>query len=90
MSIIIKANELNSIIYKYLLEAGLSHSAYTLFNEAALSQPLQEFRFDIRAGHLLSILEKGLVYNKLEAHVNVVCLCRCRVSTRIVRNHFIC
>jgi len=90
MSIIIKANELNSLIYKYLLETGLSHSAYTLFNEAALSQPLQEFRFDIRAGHLLSILEKGLVYNKLEAHVNVVCICLFRESIKIVRSHSIC
>jgi hypothetical protein len=56
MSIIIKANELNILIYKYFLEAGLSHSAYTLFNEAALAHPLQEFRFDVRAGHLMSIL----------------------------------
>ena len=56
MSVVLKANELNSLIYKYFLEAGLSHSAYTLFNEASLAQPLQEFRFDIRAGHLLSIL----------------------------------
>lgn len=72
MSIIIKANELNILIYKYFLEAGLSHSAYTLFNEAALAHPLQEFRFDVRAGHLMSILEKGLVYSKIESHVNVV------------------
>ena len=72
MSIVIKANELNTLIYKYFLEAGLSHSAYTLFNEAALAQPLQEFRFDVRAGHLLSILEKGLVYAKIESHVNLV------------------
>ena len=72
MSIIIKANELNILIYKYFLETGLSHSAYTLFNEAALTQPLQEDRFDVKAGHLMSVLEKGLVYNKLEAHVNMV------------------
>lgn len=74
MSIIIKANELNILIYKYFLETGLSHSAYTLFNEAALTQPLQEYRFDIRAGHLMSVLEKGLVYNKLESHVNMVAM----------------
>lgn len=41
MSIILRANELNSILYKYLIESGLTHTAYALFNEAALSQPLQ-------------------------------------------------
>lgn len=56
MTLVLRANELNTLIYKYLLEAGLSHSAYTLFNEAALAQPLQEFRYDVRSGHLLSLL----------------------------------
>lgn len=32
MSIILKANELNILIYKYFLEAGLTHSAFTFFN----------------------------------------------------------
>jgi hypothetical protein len=32
MSIVVKANELNTLVYKYLLEAGLSHTAYSLFN----------------------------------------------------------
>lgn len=65
MSVVLKTNELNTLIYKYLLEAGLSHTAYSLFNEAALAQSLQEYRFDVRPGHLLSILEKGLIYNKI-------------------------
>jgi|JI9StandDraft_1071089.scaffolds.fasta_scaffold440774_2 hypothetical protein len=56
MSVILKANELNILIYKYFLEAGLTHSAFTFFNEASLAQSLQEFRFDIKAGHLLSLL----------------------------------
>ena len=56
MSIVLRANELNIIIYKYLLEAGLTHTAYSLFNEAVLAQTLQEFRFDVRPGHLLSVL----------------------------------
>lgn len=41
MSIVLRANELNTLIYKYLLEAGLNHTAFTLFNEALLAQPLQ-------------------------------------------------
>jgi transducin (beta)-like 1 len=72
MSIILRANELNTILYKYLLEAGLAHTAFTLFNEASLAQPLQEFRFDVRSGHLLSLLEKALVYAQIEAHVSLV------------------
>lgn len=81
MSVVLRANELNTIIYKYLLEAGLNHTAYTLFNEAALAQPLQEFRFDIRPAHLLSLLEKALVYAQIEAHVTLVLGDLCRAST---------
>jgi hypothetical protein len=81
MSIVLRANELNTIIYKYLLEAGLAHTAYALFNEAALAQPLQEFRFDIRPAHLLSLLEKALVYAQIESHVTLVTLPRGRAST---------
>jgi hypothetical protein len=43
MSVIINANEVNVVIYKYLLETGivdhylgLTHTAYTMFNEAKL------------------------------------------------------
>ena len=56
MSITIKANELNALIYKYLTEAGLTHAAYTLLHEAVLAEPLQQFRYDIKAGHLVSLL----------------------------------
>jgi len=56
MSIVVKANELNTLVYKYLLEAGLAHTAYTLFNEACLELPLKEFRYDVKSGHLLSLL----------------------------------
>lgn len=36
MSIVVKSDELNLLIYKYLCEANLSHTAYTIFNEAQL------------------------------------------------------
>ena len=80
MSIVLKANELNTIIYKYLLEAGLNHTAYTFFNEASLAQPLHEFRFDVKAGHLLSLLEKSLIYSQIEAHVCMVFIFLSRMS----------
>lgn len=41
MSIVIKANELNCLIYKYLQENGLDHTAYALFNESGLAASLQ-------------------------------------------------
>lgn len=90
MSIVLRANELNTIIYKYLLECGLNHTAYSFFNEAALAQPLQEYRFDIRPGHLLSLLEKALIYAQIESHVNLVLPSPCRVSTLNVRNPLGC
>lgn len=90
MTLVLRANELNTLIYKYLLEAGLSHSAYTLFNEAVLAQPLQEFRFDVRSGHLLSLLEKALVYAKIEAHVSLVRLAGFRPSICSAGSLFSC
>ena len=90
MSIVLRANELNTVIYKYLLESGLAHTAYSLFNEAALAQPLQEFRFDLRPGHLLSLLEKALVYAQIESHVNLVLLERCRASMWSAKNRSDC
>jgi transducin (beta)-like 1 len=81
MSIVLRANELNILIYKYLLEAGLTHTAYSLFNEALLAQPLQEFRFDLRPGHLLALLEKALIYAQIESHVNLVSRHTCRANT---------
>jgi hypothetical protein len=60
----------------------LNHTAFTLFNEALLAQPLQEFKFDVRAGHLLSLLEKGLVYAQIEAHTSLVTSNPLRASTR--------
>ena len=72
MSITIRANELNALLYKYLTESGLVHSAYALLHEAALAEPLQQFRYDIRPGHLVSLLEKGLVYSQIETHTSLV------------------
>lgn len=47
------------------LFVGLNHTAYALFNEANLSQSLQQFKYDIKAGHLISILERGLIYTQI-------------------------
>lgn len=32
MSILIKSDELNYLIYKYLQEAGLNHTAFSFYN----------------------------------------------------------
>lgn len=40
MSIIIKSEELNVLIYKYLLESNLHHSAFTFYHEALLERVL--------------------------------------------------
>jgi len=43
----------------------------------------------VRSGHLLSILEKGLIYAKIEAHVNFVMVLSFRVNTWNAINLFI-
>ncbi len=36
MSIVLKSDEVNFVVYKYLLEMGLSHTAFSMFYEAGL------------------------------------------------------
>ena len=46
MSILIKSDELNYLIYKYLQEAGLNHTAFSFYNEAALESVITEFKYN--------------------------------------------
>ncbi len=62
---------MNLVVYKYLLEAGLAHSAFTLYAEAALEQPLQKHLYHLRSGHLVGLVEKGLVLQHIEKHIHM-------------------
>lgn len=65
MSIVIRSDELNLLVYKYLLESNLSHTAFSLFNEARLESSISQYKYDIKPAHLISLLEKALVFNQI-------------------------
>mmetsp|Transcript_22591 Transcript_22591/g.40661 ORF Transcript_22591/g.40661 Transcript_22591/m.40661 type:complete len:441 (-) Transcript_22591:1018-2340(-) len=67
MSIKIRSEEVNLLVYSYLLEAGLSHTAYVLSNEASLFNAAEQFS-KVAPGALLSLLERALLLALLEAH----------------------
>jgi transducin (beta)-like 1 len=69
LSTVITSEEVNYLIYRYLLEAGFVHSAFTFGQESFVSQ--SEVRpADVAPGLLISVLQKGLQYSALEHHIN--------------------
>lgn len=56
MSIILKSDEINYLVYKYLSEMGLHHTAFSMFHEANLEAASREYRYDIQPGHLVTLL----------------------------------
>ena len=72
MSIILKSDEINYVVYKYLLEAGLNHTAFSMFYEANLDGPSREFRYDVQSGYLVSLIEKALLLTQIESHIFLV------------------
>lgn len=60
--ILIKTDELNYLIYRYFMEQGLKHSAFTLNNEAGLREFSVKYHDDVRPGHLINLMEKSLLF----------------------------
>ncbi len=107
MSIVLRAEEINYLVFKYLLESGkifltppifdflfsflclfclfknidplttnqtqgFEHSAFNLFHESKLEKNLKDFEEESRPGMLIHYLERGLIFNQIEAHVYMV------------------
>jgi hypothetical protein len=64
MSYALRTSDINSLIYQYLIERGLNHSAFLLKSEA------EKIQVDIPPGQLVSFLEKALAMEELEKHRN--------------------
>jgi LisH len=56
--------DINSLIYQYMIERGLEHSAFLLKNEA------ESITEGLVPGSLISYLEKALAMEELETHMN--------------------
>ena len=64
MSYTLHSCDINSLIYQYMIERGLEHSAFLLKNET------DKIKVDLPPGSLISYLEKSLAMEELEKHKN--------------------
>ena len=87
MSIVIRSDEVNVLVYKYLQESNLTHTAFTFYNEAALADSITRYRYDLRAGHLLSLLEKALIFCQIESHTTMSEYEECREDIHLLKPH---
>eukprot|EP01132_Coremiostelium_polycephalum_P005919 gene5919-7368_t len=68
MSMNITSDEVNFLVYKYLLESGFQHAAFSFYNESLVSK--SGLNGDtIPHGTLVSVLQKGLQYMEVETHL---------------------
>ena len=67
----ISADEVNYLIYRYLLENGFAHSAFVFTQESLVAKSSAAFT-DVPPGSLISFLQKGLEYVQIEEHIDEV------------------
>ena len=54
---------------------GLIHTAFNLFNESSLEKVLKDYNEEmkeIKSGLLIHFLERGLMLNQIESHIDMV------------------
>ncbi|KAK0565305.1 hypothetical protein OC844_001272 [Tilletia horrida] len=64
------ASEINLLVYHYLKESGFYHACYALRHESRLDDEPLSREAIIEPGQLVRILQKGLLFLAVEAHVN--------------------
>lgn len=62
----ISSDEVNFLLYRYLVESGFSHAAYTFGNESQVTST-DIHSADVPPGALITIIQKGLMYVEAEA-----------------------
>lgn len=76
MAPVCTASQINLLIYHYLKESGLHHSCFSLRHESRLDDEPLSKEAVIEPGQLVKVLQKGLLYLAVEAHVNPVSMPR--------------
>jgi len=64
----ISSDEVNILVYRYLLDSGFQHTAFTFEKEANL-QRSSYHKAELAPGALVTYLQKGLLYLYIETHV---------------------
>ena len=63
------SDEVNILVYRYLLESGFAHTAFAFVNESQITKS-PTAKVTLPPGALLAFLQKGLQYTEIEAHLN--------------------
>lgn len=65
----ITSDEVNYLVYRYLLESGFIHSAFSFGHESLISKATIDGS-KVSPGALISFVQKGLQFAEIEAHIN--------------------
>ena len=65
----ITSDEVNFLVYRYLQESGFTHAAFTFAYESLVMKS-SVASAEVPPGALISLLQKGLQYVDIEAHLN--------------------
>jgi len=63
------SDELNYLVYRYLLESGYTHTAFSFANESRVTKANINGA-DVPPGSLISFVQKGMMYVEIEQHIN--------------------
>ncbi|KAJ2714086.1 hypothetical protein H4R19_001914 [Coemansia spiralis] len=66
---VLKSEDVNYLVYRYLKESGFLHSSYIFQFESQIYRDDQE-QPNVEPGSLLRVLQKGLQYMDVETHLN--------------------
>ncbi len=67
----VSSDEVNFLVYRYLLESGFTHSAFTFSLESHVHQSSINGS-SVPPGALISVLQKGLQYIEAESSISEV------------------
>ncbi|KAI8894868.1 WD40-repeat-containing domain protein [Globomyces pollinis-pini] len=65
----ITSDEINYLIYRYLVESGFNHTSFAFQYETAI-HTLDIKGKNLKPGKLIQLLQKGLLFSQVESHIN--------------------
>lgn len=77
----ITSEEVNVLVYRYMVESGFQHSAF-MFGLESHTQQTTINGTNVPPGALISILQKGLQYVEAEVSITEVCCFRASLGTQ--------
>ncbi|KAG4300751.1 hypothetical protein PCANB_002911 [Pneumocystis canis] len=82
------SKEVNYLIWRYLQESGFEHTTFTFQHESSAHLSDIKWAREVSAGALINVLQKGLQYMEVEAHVDKNgCIRRCVLPFSLIGRH---